>query len=55
MVDTGVLSGSDELFDLIISKSADGGDFPRIIEIALFILFLFYGILNYEILSSMFG
>ena len=35
-----------ELFDLIISKiSSDGGDFPRIIEITLFIFRLsFYGI-----------
>ena len=31
-----------ELFDLIISKiSSDGGDFPRIIEIALFFIVLF--------------
>ena len=32
-----------ELFDLIISKiSSEGGDFPRIIDIALFYLYSIY-------------
>ena len=39
---TNSIKNLKELFDLIISLSSDDGDLPRVIEIALLILFLFF-------------